>query len=135
MATETRYFSDELRAQPDYMSYQQSLPDTTSADGNRGPSAVGSVQGALEVVARVYETLALTGTLTIKLQESDTEGGTYTDVVDATVTITNPAQAPGVELARFALNRNSKVYIKAVITTTATPTGGKVNIYPAHVSR
>ena len=141
MATETKYFSkNDLRARPDHLAYRQALPDTTSEDGNGAGLLIGKTQGALEVVVRVYEDIGLTGDLTVKLQEADTETGSYTDITGATFTITNPAvgttgKAP-VELVRFALNRNVKAYVKAVITTTATPSAaGALNIYPAYFSR
>jgi len=138
MATETRNFppakGEDIRNQPDYMAYRQDLPDTTSADSNRGAIKVGGTLGALEVVVKAYEDIALTGDLTIKLRESS-DNVTFADIAGATITITNPAQLAGVEVKRFALERNVKMYVKAVITTDATPTTGALNIYPAKYGR
>jgi hypothetical protein len=134
MATEVRHFSDELRADEDYLAYRQTLPSSTNADGNGGAQLVAKVQDALEIAVRAYADITLTGDLTIKLQESDTEGGTYADIAGASITLTNPAQLGGEEVARFGLNRNVKPWVKVNIATTAAATGS-VNVYPAYVSR
>jgi len=132
---ETRKFSDELRSATDYLAFQQAIPDTTNADGNGGACLAGKAQGALEIAVRAYETIALTGTLTIKLKASATEGGSYVDIPGCLIAKVNPATVAGDEVCRFAIPRTANPWIKVNIASSATASGGKLNIYPAYVAR
>ena len=136
MPKEEKKFGDELRSATDYLAYEQALPSGASEDGNGGAGLIGNVQGALEVVARTSDDIALTGDLTIKLQASETEDGTYADVPGASVTISNPSEDGGVDLARFAIESYVGPWIKVVLTTSAAPaTAGGVNVFPVYLSR
>ena len=127
-------FNNDVRALPDYLAYEQALPDTTSEVGNGGPGLVAAVQGALEVVVEAVETIALTGDLTIQLQDSDNGTDGWNNIPQSVV-ITNPATVAGEDLARIALPTSTKPYIRVNLTTTATPGSGSVNVFPAHVAR
>lgn len=81
-------FSDRLRANPDYLAYQQAIPQNTNADGNRGSLELGNVQGRLEICIEIQEDIDLTdaNVLTILLEGSATETGTYATVDTYTLT-------------------------------------------------
>lgn len=133
-----RKFGTDLRAQPDYLAYQQDVPVNTNIDGNRGPALVGKVQNALELVGEVDEDVSLadTTTLTITFLSSDTETGSYTSQYSKTITASGATVLEaGTELARYAPNSSDKLWWKVNIATTDPAAAGKVAGYIAHRGR
>lgn len=125
-----------IRALPDYLALEQALPDTTSADGNNGGVDCGYTQNGIDIVCVVNEAIDLTGTLTIKLQESTTKTGSYTDIPGRSIALTNPNEAAKKELLRFSGIGKVGPFVKAVITTSATPTtAGKIDIFQTPQNR
>lgn len=132
----TKTLNDELRAQPDYLALAQAVPDSTNADGNRGPGLIANVQNALEVIVEADSAINVTGTVTLSLLEADTETGSYTAIPGASIVLTNPNVAAGAELARFAIPRGNGSWVKINIACNATPTAaGGVNAFPSYVAR
>lgn len=117
----------------------QAVPQNTSADGNGGAVEFSGINGAVEVVARVYEDVEIASTkvLTIKVQHSDEEGSGFSDLgtVFTETMSTTTTFASGHVLGRFALPSHIKDYAKAVISSTDAGASGKLDVIPTYLPR
>jgi hypothetical protein len=117
-------FSDEHKAYADYLAKAQTIPQNTSADGNGGAFLVGKAQNALDIVANVGATavaFADATTFSVKLQSSETEGGSYVDVATIfthTAAAGSGAYIAGYELGRYTVSVADDLWFKVVFTTT-----------------
>ncbi len=104
----------------------------TIAAGNGNAVALNSllIPGKAEpipVLIKVTEDMAGGTSATIKLQQSDSETGTYTDVTGASETITTANFKAGYKFAWKYLPRNvTKPWIRLNVTVSGTPTAGKL---------
>ena len=127
-------YDHELKIHGDYLAEAQDLPQNDSADGNGGEFFYKGTLGGVEVVAKVRTevTLADTKTMSLKLQEAEAEGGSYSDLATVyTATASGETTlAAGLELGRFVLPSDFKGRIKAVLVSDDAAVTGKVDLYP-----
>ena len=130
--------SEELKAAPDYLFNNATVPQNTSLAGNE--TQVGGTQAELEIVAVVGDTdidLADTKVLTLKVQGASAVGGSYADVQQLyTVTASGATTvAAGTELGRYVWKPSDPMFAKPVITTDDAAATGTVDVYIRRVCR
>jgi hypothetical protein len=126
---------DDFKVYDEYLAKDMVLT-ATSADGNGSKGRFKGTRASIEikVVAKTAISVASTKVLTVKLQECDTESGTYADI--ATIyTGTAPTFAIGDVLGSLVLPIATKEYVKAVVTSTDSAAVGTIDIYPTYVAR
>lgn len=125
----------DFKVYDEYLAKDQAI-NVASADGNGAKGRFKGVRGSIEIkaIAKTAISVAATKVLTIKLQECETESGSYTDI--ATIyTATAPAVDADTVLGSLILPIGTKEYVKALITSTDTSATGTIDIYPAYVAR
>ena len=130
--------STEIRSAQDYLLDGVTVPQNTNTVGSA--NLVGGAQAALEIVVEAKTALAIADTknINIKLTASDTEGGTFTDLVtlyDLTAAGGNGAIVAGTILGRYVYKPSDPLWTKAVVSTTDAAATGTVDAYVRYISR
>lgn len=129
--------SEELKAYGDYLFNGATVPQNTTLTGES--AMVGGTQAELEVVAVVNTSIALADTksITLKLTASDTEGGSYADLVTLYTATASGATtiSAGTELGRYVVKPSDPLFAKAVVSTTDATATGKIDVYVRRVCR
>jgi hypothetical protein len=135
----TGTISAELRADPDYLLYGETVPSNTTvySDG----MALGKTQDAIEIVgvAKTEITVLDTKEISFVIQESSDDGDS-----DSYVTIATPYSMTassdttidaGTELFRFVPSTKAEVYIRVGFVSTDTGEAGTVDVFPVYKAR
>ncbi len=81
----------------------------------------------IPILVKVTEELEGATSVAVKLQQADSETGTYADVSGASLTISAANFVPGYKAGwRFLPRSVTKPWIKLVVTVTGTATAGKL---------
>lgn len=130
--------SEEIKSAQDYLFDGVTVPANTTTTGDA--NLVGGAQAALEIVVVAKTALAVadTKTISVKLTGSETENGSFADVVtmySLTAAGGNGAITAGTELARYVYKPSDPLWAKAVVTTDDATATGSINAYVRYISR
>jgi len=132
-AIETTELGVDLNAGPDKIFRAQALPSTSNTSSSA--FRLGNPMGRNEVKVVVNTAGTLTAALTIEIQTSATEGGSYVTVAGGTFTVAIGAIVVGQDLAKYIPPRESTdLFTKIKLTTTANESAMKVDAYLVYVS-
>ena len=132
-------YKNILRVNGDYLAKAQALPVNTSAPGNGGPIRAHNTQGALElaIVAATQVGFSSGKSLTVTVQDCDTQNGSYADVpvlfkkTFAGATTIKAGEVIGV----LPLASDVRPFVKVKLTTDDTAPTGTVDVFTTYLPR
>lgn len=128
------FANNDLNAGPDKIFRGQALPNNSNTSSSA--FRLGNVQGGNEIKVVVATAGTLTAALTVEVQSSATEGGSYTTVDGGTFTTALGAITLGQELAKYIPPKETTdMFFKVKLTTTANESAMAVDSYLVWVGR
>lgn len=128
-----------LRANGEYLAKGQAVPVNTTTAGNAGPIRAHNTMGGLElqIVGATAGGISAGKTLTVKVQDCDTQGGTYADIPQRFIMTYGTAKTfkVGELLGVLPLPTTCRQFVKASITTDDTAPTGTLDIFAGHNPR
>lgn len=133
-------YKNILRVNGEYLAKAQALPVNTSAPGNGGPIRAHNTQGALELALVAATQVGFTAgkSLTVTVQDCDTQSGSYADAPvlfkKTFVAGANTIKA-GEVIGVLPLASDVRPFVKVKLTTDDAAPSGTVDVFTTYLPR
>lgn len=136
VALATGTISGDLKSAPDYIFYNETVPQNTSSASSAW--ILGMTQDSIEIVGKVQDEVGLADTkiLSVTMTSSTTETGSFGDSVTLYTKTASGAEtiAANTELFRYAIAKDVGPWIKITVTTDDAAATGTVDVFPLMVA-